>query len=277
MPTSRGRGQRPGIKGNLYIANPDTDSDSDELQKPIALGSTSAPASQSGSRGSIGIVPQNQVQQSTATVSGLSAVETLIPQDWARQQQRQQIARGLTVVTQPPTPGVEHPFANEGVSDSQHPPTQAQYHFQPTLSHNIPSRNTGIPLSTSSSAMSDPAMARDQHQALTGTAGNGSLKGTNPVVTGASASPLSAVSGSGSGTGSAGNGTGISSRTSYDEGESCPGDRQQALADVKSLHSTSDPPLQLVVHSCSTAKSISLSKTPCKRHRKTPTCRICQD
>lgn len=224
VPTSRGRGQRPGIKGNLYIANPDTDSDSDEPQKPIALGSTPTPASQFASRGSIGSVSQNQVQQNTATMPGLSAVETLMPQDWARQQQRQQIARGLTVVTQPPTPGVEQPFANDGVAENQHPPIQAQYHFQPTSNHNIPSRNTGIPLSTSSSSMGDPSIAREPRQSLVG------------------ASPLSAVSGSGSGTGSAGTGTGISSSASYDEGQLTQRN-VRALSDVDPLHSTSLSPI----------------------------------
>lgn len=227
-PTSRGRGQRPVSKGkNLYIANPDTDSDSDEPQKPLAFGATSTPP-QFGTRGlrtasgagpredSSGPQLQNQAQGNTAAMPGLAVGDTMMPQDWARQQQRQQIARGLTVITQPPTPGVGSPFGPEG-STSFENPIHAQYHYQPAPSHNNSSRNTGIPLSSSS--VGDASVPREQ-QASAGNSGGGNLKGTNSSATRPAASPLSAVSGSGSGTGSAGTGAGVSSSASYDEGGS---------------------------------------------------------
>jgi hypothetical protein len=234
VPTTRGRGQRPATKANLYIANPDTDSDSDEPQRPMMLGSTPTPASQFGTRGyrvaagtgyreeftggSLGHVSQNQ---NSATMPGVPAADTSTAQDRERQQQRQQIAKGLTVVTQPPTPGAGSPFMEGGaMPDAHHPPIHAQYHYRPSLGNTMASRITGIPLSSaSSSSLSDPSIAKSEQYPTYAGAGTGvgALKGVNPSTTNSSASPLSAVSGSGSG--STGAGTGLSSAVSFDEGE----------------------------------------------------------
>lgn len=228
VPTSRGRGHRPVSKGkNLYIANPDTDSDSDEPQKPLAFGTKTTPGGQTGTRGTLGTAGQtkdsdgstspNQAQQNTATMPSATAPEKTTPQDWARQQQRQQIARGLTVVTQPPTPGVESPFAVDGQTSVVNP-LVGQAHYQPTLGNNNSSRNTGITISNSN--IGDLSGPREHQQPIAGIAGAGNLRGTISSTNGPAASPLSAVSGSGSGTGSVGTGPAASSSASYDEGKS---------------------------------------------------------
>ncbi|KAJ9104786.1 hypothetical protein QFC19_003927 [Naganishia cerealis] len=193
VPTVRGRNYRPPINRSLYIANPDSDSDSDEPHRPplqpmtgrysgqsgsagsgSARGTSSSGALSGGTSGGLSGVNTQQQQQ-----SAISKSDTESPglQDWERQQQRQQIAKGLTVVTQPPTPGFtpSPPGGGAEVSTAQKSSNHQDFDF-----------------------------------------GMGSKKATMAAtMTNASASPLSAASGSGSG--GTGTGTGASSAASYED------------------------------------------------------------
>ncbi|KAJ9108718.1 hypothetical protein QFC21_000038 [Naganishia friedmannii] len=190
VPTVRGRNHRPTINRSLYIANPDTDSDSDEPQRPPLQPITGVTSSQSGSAGSgsgrrtasggtSGSLSEGNIPHPNQGLVSTSDVESQRLQDWERQQQRQQIAKGLTVVTQPPTPGFtpSPPAVNTEASTSQ--------------------------------------KASNSHDFETGM---GSKKATMAAtMTSTSASPLSAVSGSAPGSSGTGTGTGASSAASYED------------------------------------------------------------
>ncbi|KAJ9125094.1 hypothetical protein QFC22_000047 [Naganishia vaughanmartiniae] len=190
VPTVRGRNHRPTINRSLYIANPDSDSDSDEPQRPPLQPLTGVSSSQSGSAGSgsgkrtasggtSGSLSAGNIPHPNQGSAVKSDVESQHLQDWERQQQRQQIAKGLTVVTQPPTPGFtpSPPAAAADASTSQKPSNNQDFE-----------------------------------------AGMGSKKATMAAtMTNTAVSPLSAVSGSGSGSGGTGTGTGVSSAASYED------------------------------------------------------------
>lgn len=194
-PTSRGRSHRPQSKGNLYIANPDTDSDSDDPQRSTTLGTTPTPASQISIRGSAtsnnlgtrddrSVPPfgSTSVDRSRSSDAGSTAPRppTMGPQDREWQQQRQQIARGLTVVTQPPTPGVTGLSASEG--NANHFPNYVAPQYQPSMG-NVPTVMTGMPLGPTSSLRNDIPSQRLKHAANDGLAQGdqgGVIPGTTP-------------------------------------------------------------------------------------------------
>lgn len=178
--TSRGRNHRPQSKGNLYIANPDTDSDDDDAQRSTNLGTTPTPANQIGMRGSANQNnlssredlpgPQsgsNPADQGPSVSVGTAAnrTATMGPQDREWQQQRQLIARGLTVVTQPPTPGLTGQPGPDGMPSHYSSYVAPQY--QASMG-NAPAVMTGMPLGLASSLRNDISSQRTEHAAHPG-------------------------------------------------------------------------------------------------------------
>ncbi|GHJ85831.1 hypothetical protein NliqN6_2233 [Naganishia liquefaciens] len=159
-PVSRGRSHRPQSKGNLYIANPDSDSDSDDAQRRNGLGTMPATVHPFGTRSSAksdGLGSRNEIPGSQAgsntTDQGhlpITSVTTprpplMGPQDREWQQQRQQIARGLTVVTQPKTSGMTGLPGSDAHRDHV-PDDLAQQQYMGVA----PSVMTGMPLGPTS-------------------------------------------------------------------------------------------------------------------------------
>lgn len=169
-PASRGRSHRPQSKGNLYIANPDSDSDSDDAQRSNGLRKTPTPVHPFGSRSSAtsdNSGPRNETSGSQAGPSssgqghplptGSATPHPSTDREW--QQQRQQIARGLTVVTQPPTPGMTGMPGFPG--HRNHGPDHVAMQYQSTMGM-PPTVMTGMPLGPTS-LRHDVSSHNDEH------------------------------------------------------------------------------------------------------------------
>lgn len=191
-PASRGRSHRPQSKGNLYIANPDSDSDSDDAQRSNGLGKTPTPVHPFGSRSSAtsdNTGPRNETSgsqvgpssigpgQPLSTGSATPRPSTMGPQDREWQQQRQQIARGLTVVTQSSTQGMAGIPGFE--AHRNHGADHAAMQYPPSVGI-PPSVMTGMPLGPTS-LRHDVSSHNDEH-AVSADSNHGE-QGGDPLAT----------------------------------------------------------------------------------------------